>query len=204
MHRFLVTGSGHSGTRYIAELLRTCGVPTGHEWVYGPGGSRLPWGRLVGDVSLYVVPTLADPQETAWRRKAGVRTIVHVVRDPRLVIASWLRSGVFGDESDPAAHEALHRTIRGFAPEVFTEPTALRRAAAFWVRWVDEAEAWADRTFLIEGLDAEELLRCVGYPCDAVTVRTARDRIEVDQRNRLFDWDDLPCAVRAHAEELGY
>lgn len=82
--RFLVTGTGHSGTGWAARLFTALGHACGHEEQYRPG--RL--GPLCApDSSWLAVPHLGGlPEGTP---------VVHLVRHPLAVIASFLRSGTY-------------------------------------------------------------------------------------------------------------
>lgn len=87
--RFVVVGTGRSGTKYTAELLTALGIPCGHERVYTRHDVKKQWG-LRGDASWLAVPHLD--------RFKGV--VLHQVRDPLAVVRSFVGIGFFTRENN--------------------------------------------------------------------------------------------------------
>lgn len=102
--RFVVAGSGRSGTGFASRALSMLGIPTGHEAVFDfdrvSSGTPARWARpkvypghepyeeeLVGDASLAAVAYLEK-----------VDFVVHLLRHPLDVLASWLGSPFFAAE----------------------------------------------------------------------------------------------------------
>jgi len=87
--RFLITGTGHCGTGYVSQLLRSVGVVCGHEKVFGPDGvlkEELHWRDLQAnsgwpDAAFIDHPVYKDAK------------LYHVVRHPLRVIESFLITG---------------------------------------------------------------------------------------------------------------
>ncbi len=85
----MITGTGHSGTAWLALAFSFLGVPTTHEGVF-LFRERLPWpDGLAGDVSLAAMPYLDDPD---------IPNRLIVVRDPLAVFNSFWRSRMFAAE----------------------------------------------------------------------------------------------------------
>lgn len=98
MKPFVVTGSGHSGTAWLARAFAIAGLAATHEGVYQLDGRR-PWpSGLAVDVSLAAMPYLADPSTPC---------ALVVVRDPLAVLNSFYRGFTFADSCTchaPGAH----------------------------------------------------------------------------------------------------
>jgi hypothetical protein len=75
--RFLIVGTGRSGTGYTSKLLTASGISCSHELVYSPWGIKHTF-RFKGDASWIAVPFLSDFK--------GV--VLHQVRHPISVIRS--------------------------------------------------------------------------------------------------------------------
>lgn len=149
--RFVVAGTGRSGTGFLSRALTELGLPTGHEAVFDfdleSSGTLERWAHprpyaghedydeeLVGDASLGVVFSLG-------RLEGTVSTLVHVTRNPADVLRSWLGSPFFAIRCTCHPNEAdVHlRTpyakamLRAFP--IGEEGTELGRA----VRWMTES-----------------------------------------------------------------
>lgn len=92
MTQFLVTGCGRSGTAWAAELFTALGYPCTHEGSF----SYEREGPLEGsDSSWLAMPHLDNlPPATP---------IIHLVRDPYLVVQSAMAKGFLADMTDPFA-----------------------------------------------------------------------------------------------------
>jgi hypothetical protein len=99
--RFVITGAGRSGTRFVAELLRACGIRAGHEdWWNWLGNRSL---RLDGDVSWLA----------AWNVEGFHGPVLNQLRDPIRVIGSYAqahrRKGYDGDPIEYALRVTVER-----------------------------------------------------------------------------------------------
>src|SRR5215510_14389698 len=94
--RFLVVGSGRSGTRYASELFTALDIPCGHEAMF-TGGHQ---GELVGDASFGAVAFLD--------RFTG--QVFHQVRHPLAVLRSILATEFFSRPGDYVAYLQLIET----------------------------------------------------------------------------------------------
>lgn len=116
---FIVTGVGRSGTTWIARALTACGVPCGHEHVFGPRGPM----RLLrqGESSWMAVPYLGEHRRT---------TALRIVRDPLAVIRSLSVRGFLWDEGNVYTQfVAQHR------PEILEPPDHLGRILRYVATW---------------------------------------------------------------------
>lgn len=115
--KFLITGCGRSGTNYVADRLGAAGILCGHENVFTVNGP-VDSGAYVGDSSWFAAPYLD-------RIDRGIR-VVHVVRDPRLVVNSFHRIGLCADSL--FRHFAMGRTpMQCLIKYNINLPRALRR-----------------------------------------------------------------------------
>lgn len=153
MRNFVVTGCGHSGTGYTAQLLRRCGLSCGHEALFRSWwDAPTDFAGWDGDSSWFAAPHLAAlPADTV---------VFHQVRDPRPVIASYVAGGYFRRfavegslglhvakrllRRRPVGLYANRRYILEHVPEVFEERGEVARAGRFWVAWNRLVEANAD------------------------------------------------------------
>lgn len=136
---FLVTGLGHSGTRWAARLFSALGHECGHERWH----NFKPYqGMSTPDSSWLAVPNLD-------RLPAGTR-VVHLVRDPLLVLRSILRIRFLHDCNASSPYTAYVRRRR---PDVWNAGDQLARAAAYVARW-DAPLEHRESTWLLRIEDA--------------------------------------------------
>lgn len=141
---FVVVGTGRSGTTWMTEALNACGLKVGHEAVFTPysvpGFVPLDWGDYDGDCSWMAVPVL---------HRVPDATVIHVVRDPLLVVQSWVDLGLF---DQPTPCNPYMGIIADYTPAVFAEAQPIDRVLAHWIGWNNAAEAQADVTVRIEDM----------------------------------------------------
>lgn len=174
--RFVVVGSGRSGTGFIAHVLTAAGIPTGHEAWWNPLGERQE--GLVGDASWCAVPELAKYDGLVW----------HQTRHPLAVIASLAAAPLWGPYAELAAP---------FAESVPEIPYA--REAALWVFLNLACENYATRCWQVEEVDAElveELGGRIGVPVSSSAALEAVSATSVTtnahHEGRPIMWGDLP------------
>lgn len=117
--RFVITGSGRCGTKWISRALTAACVPTGHEQVYSHE-NRGAWPEgLRGESSWMAATMLGVVREP----------VALLTRHPLTVVASWAEIGFFRrDRGNPT-----HAPLRAFAPEVYTYHAARDQALAMWI-----------------------------------------------------------------------
>lgn len=97
LNKFLIAGTGHCGTGYIAELLNKIGIDTGHEFIFNPDNPDIlenglvKWKDKVGEVSW----------ESCFYLERIPRNIMiyHQVRDPIKVIRAFMREKFFENKN---------------------------------------------------------------------------------------------------------
>ncbi len=188
--RFVLVGSGRSGTRYAATVFSQLGMPCGHEAVFG-WRQEVP-ANLVGDASFCAVPYLGS--------SAKPRAVFHQVRHPLAVLRSIIATGFFADPGQFSPHlELIERSL----PEIKRRQTPLAKAMYFIVRWNRMCEPFAHLRWRVEALDAPTLSHAAhlaGFSkslaeCDSVleTVDRGINRLELRGLKRLqLTWRDLP------------
>lgn len=148
--RFIVTGTGRSGTRYFSELLTACGIRCGHERVFGPSLSDVDWQDWEADSSWMAIPHL----------HAETAPVVLVARHPLSVVKSWVEIGFFTkhDRRNPC-----HDVLRGFAPEVYEWADPWNRALEMWIQLNKVALSYAELVFRLEEFGPSRLNRLLRW-----------------------------------------
>lgn len=225
--RFLITGCGRSGTRFISETLTASGVPCGHEAVFTPTGMR-PWNESRGESSWFAAARLPYVPERV--------PVIHVVRHPRAVAASWYRLGLFTPLSwrlvvkgrpTQFLHYMLHprafagrlayvyaqrRLLMAATPTVHDQSGELNRIYRYWVDWNQLIERQTHKLALpylrvrLEDIDWSALERHIGQRL--CTDKTAPDG---DRENKKLHYPPrpmpnkrLPSDVVELAQRYGY
>lgn len=180
--RFVIVGTGRSGTGYIAALLRAGGIRCGHEGWWSPLDRRRP--RLQGDASWCATFELDDYDGR----------IFHQIRDPLATMRS-----VAAVEVAPHRRENAWYRYRTKFVEFTGDP--MTDALLTLDRWLTKAEAIAEWTWRLEDVDVSlvaEIGARLGLPVDTAAVVEA---ISLAPRNEAqtkkletfdFTWDDLP------------
>ena len=127
MEKFIITGTGRSGTGYIATLLTALGVPCGHENVFHPETvkSNIEFASYAGDASWLAAPFISQLANQAH--------VLHQVRNPIAVARSFIGIGFFNDQPTPD-HLPYLRFLNGVAG--FQHLDSLEeRFMSHWVYW---------------------------------------------------------------------
>ncbi len=188
--RFVITGTGRSGSTYIARLLTEAGVKCHHERVFSRAGYR-PCFDVRGESSWFAAPCLAEYE--------GI--VLHQVREPLATVASLASRPMWGFG------------VVGQNIEVTGDP--LLDAVRFYVHWNQLCEARADYRYRLEDIDTEIVNVCAFVAPDrvdaAVSVASSLSR-RVNARPLSYEvsgFDDLPEgrdteALCVQAERYGY
>lgn len=212
LQRFIVVGSGRSGTGWAAELLSRLHIPTGHEVVFNPqkifeAGGIPDWEYNRGESSWLVAPFLGDLAMPG----------VHLVRNPLEVVRSMMGIGFF-DRTNPG-----HKVYEDFAmagvgedwdAPPLDEAEHLDRVCAFIVRWNEMIESHGLARFRIEDLtddietvrDMTNALGC-GKPDRNKVEKALKDtgnKTNSRPRNEKITWQDVTPTLRELAERYGY
>ena len=133
--RFIVTGTGRSGTLYMVKLLNKVGVPATHEALYAWDANG--WTGQLCDVSWTNAPHLADLPFPA----------VHIVRDPRKVIASLMQTPLLDTRR---GYRSQGRLRFEMFPYIWDIPDVRERSFEMWRVWIEMCEAGCGMTQRIE------------------------------------------------------
>ena len=179
MKPILVTGCGRSGTLYTATLLKKLGVTCYHEKAFFPPVVELPswsWAEVAWEGAPYTEQLDVD--------------VFHQLREPIVVIRSFVRTGFFEREDKFRRHVYRYLPhIQGLSP--------VEQAMAYWIEW----NAFVVNPKLIYhvedfgALEWIELLSELGFRVDpelaAVTLPTNINTIGPYSDNE-YNWDTLP------------
>lgn len=141
--RYLITGTGRCGTGFAAKLLTSAGITCSHEGVFNLYGwsnacckierqRKCPEEGWLADSSWMAAPHISRPELHAV-------TVVHLVREPRLVIRSMLRMGFFSIKK----YSPYTNYANCFAPYMERYEKPLEKAAYLYLKlnWMVEERA---------------------------------------------------------------
>ena len=202
--RFVVAGTGRSGTRYIQSVLRKCGMRVSHEQIFCPGGVR-EWGNRHGESSGLAPPFLKD-------HYPGI-LILHQVRHPLAVIRSMLSRRT---STRAKQYEKQFLVPTGF-PDLDFKNDRMRRATLMWLHRNELVDAAKPAMrWRVEDLDLPTLrgiLDLIGWDAgdDVLEEALAKTSTSLNRSNRkhpMPEWSDLPADLRPRtvnlAREYGY
>lgn len=158
--RQIVTGTGRSGTGYIAAVINAAGLDCGHErhfTPHGPAAAQL--GSWQADSSWMAVPYLHE-YPSAHR--------VLVWREPEAVIASFLARGFFSFPSPWLTFWEEHSL------GALNLATPFDKACAHYVRWHERALQHCD---VVTPLDDINWPALMGSAYDAQCINSAVARV---------------------------
>jgi hypothetical protein len=198
--RFVVVGTGRSGTGYISKVMTAAGIKTGHEAWWNPYG-RPGRTRLLGDASWCAVFNLEGYEGHVF----------HQIRDPLKVVSSLATT-----ELDPAWRNRdnhLYYAWRQRNINLTGNPTI--DAMAVVVHWFRESERrseWAYRVEDINEVTIMEIARRVGLEVKKTRVQEALRAVPTNTNQHQHTdiaWDDLPknelkAELLAIAAKYGY
>lgn len=196
--RFVIVGTGRSGSGYIAAVLTAAGIPCGHEawWTcFGVGGSD-----VAGDSSCCALP---------WGLRGYRGLVLHQVRHPLAVVTSMIRDPL----GEP--HRALFARLAGGDPA-----DRLGFAMRVWLGFGRAADRMGVPWWRVDDVDAD-LVSLIGawagMPVDAAAVAAALAAVPRDfnrhysDRTTALGWDDLDTHdpdltydIREQAARYGY
>lgn len=197
--RFVILGTGRSGTGYISRLLTEAGLRTGHEDWWNPRNHRKP--LLKGDATWCATFMLDD-----YRGH-----IFHQVRDPIRVIKSLVAV-----EAGPSQWSTPHGQHRARWVSFTGDPVL--DAMTIADTWITKAEKIAEWTYRLEDVNADQIrdlaLRS-GFTLtddqtsEALAATPSTVNIKIRFQREPIAWEDLPQGrikdrLLAHAEQYGY
>lgn len=201
----VITGAARSGSKYIAEVMKACGLRFGHERIFRQRPKvreALKETDLQGDSSWMAVPYLKIyPAIAAF----------HQVRHPLRSVNSIVARG-FLDEGAlrwPRGLESYTEFARTYCPEAFHFLPPQDRALAYWTRWNVFAREVCRMTWRVEDVSPEllaYLFKEMGCRVSPEAIGAAIDDIphNVNHKQdieREYTWDDFSPALAAIAME---
>ncbi|MCE5315888.1 MAG: hypothetical protein LLG04_00815 [Parachlamydia sp.] len=171
----LVIGTPRSGTGYIWKVLRTCGIPVGHE--------------RDGDEGIVSWLFAVDSDNPAWGPKPveyKFKHIFHQVRHPLKCIATM--------------HLIVDRAWRYICrevPEINYNDPQLVRCAKMWVYWNLKAEKKAEMTYKVEAIKSAfpEMSRRLGVRLDSDQMKRVSTKTHSNEHDYVVTWKDLHEAL---------
>lgn len=140
MRPLIVTGCGRSGTGYAAALLTNAGVECGHEDVFTGRLDTRPVLTEGADSSWFALPYLA----------AQDAYVVHQVRHPLQVVASWLANRSLESRF-------VRRFLSRWCPQALAESTPARGVLRYWVDWNQRAASKCAQQWVVDQITPDAL-----------------------------------------------
>jgi len=194
--KFVIVGTGRSGSTYISQLLTRSGIPCGGESWWSPSGRHRevgPWSdeKIVGDSSCCALAQGLDGYE-------GI--VFHQIRHPLDVILSYIRAPV----QDP--HLSIFRRLIPDADPADIPGFAMR----FWLACAETAELYTTggwwRLDQIDSMLIHQIGNLIGMPVadDAVEAAFANTPVTVhyEQREPRLTWESLERHDLEVAEQI--
>lgn len=148
--RFVVTGSGRCGTKWMSEALTRAGVPCGHESVFGFEPEVVWPVDLVADSS-WMAATRLDEVDVP---------VLLMVRHPLAVVRSFVEIGFFADWD---VGNPCHAPLRRAFPWVYDWDTPQDRALEMWTALTTTALGRAEMVVRLERIDADLFSRVLWW-----------------------------------------
>lgn len=123
----IVTGTGRCGTAYAAKLLTEAGLNCTHEEVWGFHVADWEQPQAPAEASWVAAPFLQGP----FARDAQV---IHLVRHPKHVIESLIKTGFF-DDNEERTDWSYTQFAYDNLPALLEIDDPVDRAAFFYVEW---------------------------------------------------------------------
>lgn len=188
--KLVITGCGHSGTRYLNQVLREAGISSNHEYA----ASTKEWD-----------PNKVSHVEVSWLAPAYVIqedfVVWQVVRHPLKVARSFKHRGFFQSNS-PNAHLQLIESQFSLGrnhPEL-----------DYWICWNDLAESMSSKTFTLEELDVAsfvtEVAELVGVENPNISAALSVGVVGASGAKDEYDYSDYADlrTLKAAARYYGY
>jgi hypothetical protein len=188
---YIATGCGHCGTGYVARLLTSAGVVCGHEHIFhhsthkratdlldkevplGPPPWGIPWDQVRAESSWPALFHLTHPC-------VAEATIIHIVRNPLLVLRSWMYGG------------DLKKGLPYYVEQ-------------FLVRnWFIEEAIQSGRTYIRYQVEGRlNLIECLGLPLREGLEDNPTYNQHVKDDKPTITWDDVELECKDRQRILG-
>ena len=176
---YIVTGAGHTGTGYMAQLLRSAGIRCGHENVFRVDRVMEQGGEMFdADSSWAAAPFLDHPICTNAK-------ILHVIRNPLNTLRSLVHGG-----TDGAADAWAGRLVG------VNEDTAWEWQGRYYLEWnkLIEKNAVGTDYHLFKVEDRTKILDKLGLE-QRVDWDIPTYNAHISNRRVPFTWDMVPDSL---------
>lgn len=194
--KFVIVGTGRSGSGYIARVLSQAGIRCGHERVFNPFNEKLKT-DLVGDSSWCAMAPRFRDELPEW--------VFLQTRHPLKVVSSFAKKWDRTDAYWDMKASTIKRPLTG---------DDLVDGMACYVDVVTEALELADMTWRLEDVNADliyNLALLIGEyaPFADQAIAAVPKNINQHVDGADLTWEDLPASdlkqeLRDLAERLGY
>jgi hypothetical protein len=188
--KYIAAGCGHCGTGYVARLLTSAGIVCGHEHVFDVNTHKRPTDRIDDEAPLgpapWGFPWEQVQAESSWlacfhlnHPCVAEATIIHIVRNPLLVLRSWLHGN--------------------------PKPGLAKYVEQFLVRnWFVEEAIQSGRTYILYPVESRlQLLEVLGLPLREGLEDNPTYNQHVQDDRPTITWDDVELACRERQRILG-
>jgi hypothetical protein len=201
MRRFVIAGTGRSGTKWCATALRNAGIYCGHEQVFTtamlPEHYSPQWGGLEGDSSLAATPYMNELHD--------VRKVL-VVRHPFAVVESWMFNGGFLGRRGIPLPAGLNQYLRSTFPEVLDSQNDIEAGCRYWLAVNRLGGIGAHTVLRLEDITkiggAKKLLAAVGREPVWSTFEVGKVNGSPPEAHYGFDLTAVPLGLLEDVQEL--
>lgn len=182
----IVTGTGRSGTGYMAKLLTKCGLSIGHEKKFTPYGVKQS--KFEHDSSWLAVPHIKEPT-------------VLILRHPLKVVKSLYDIGFFAEDNQYVEF------VRTYTPYTLKYESELDECLAHWIVWNMQAEAKADLMFRLEDLDLDDVNQILALaeskPVDSLPkIGMVNRKLDYKTRDIELSWSKFDPTLARLAQDM--
>lgn len=219
--KFIVTGTGRSGTNFVAKLLTQLEIPCGHECIFNnePFEQILlklynPSLRELSYCSIHDLTNITDepPELEKWVDESQTIAessymaapylmlnelkdikIIHVIRNPIKVVSSFVKSLNYFSENNPT--NAWEINIYNNIPELSNITTQIERACYYYCKWNDLVKINAKNNKYIlcklENIDKNENFYKF-IEKEKQEIQISKKTNVINERNENFKMSDIP------------
>lgn len=200
--KYLITGTGRSGTVFLARFMTTLGIQCSHEGVFNIGGIEEAKEILItnkiknSDCSLYeisknekvkdwLIPDLVSADSSYMAAPflndeiLKDTKIIHLVRSPLAVLSSWVLDQNFFSENPDKSYEIYRSFIFKHMPIINEEKTEIEKACRFIIDW----------NILVEKCPQEKILvKIEDYPFENLLKLTNKKNNNLLSNQKINSW----------------
>jgi hypothetical protein len=213
MLKYIVTGTGRSGTVYMARVLTDLGIPCGHESVFNhdkevvvmrrfyrfdpptisicsDNSGWLDLSKLEADSSYMAMPYLTHED-------IDKVSVIHVVRNPLAVISSFVKDLNYFDgvKNNPFNKGHWEEWIYSQVPEINLGRNPIERACIYYTKWNGRIEqAKENRPYFLQRAEdkfSDDFFSFLNIPKQPVTFVNKKIN-SMKKRTEDFKIVDIP------------